>query len=440
MIKCGFSEIVITPRLGLNVPGYFDPRPADGIKDDLYARAFVVESNETAAFVVVDVLFLTAEHVKAIRAKVCGFTGIPELNVMVSATHSHTASPTDVADVMETICSRAADAVIIAYNNRKDALLGYGIGFEQTISFNRRYHMKNGTIKTNPGLRNPKIIKTAGVIDPSVNVIRVDNPDGSPMGLVVNFACHLDVVGDCEYSADYPGEMIKILKKVYGKDIGCVFMTGCCGDINHIDFTGKIDTTSPVRYKQMGRILAGNVIAVREKIFVTTDLEVSAKSITVKAPRRQPTAEQIEWSKSVINAKDDSDAVSLQTTDSSADVEYIAAANTRVVDLLYANDMIYLHENPIYEADVEISAVKIGDTAIVGLPGEIFVDIGLNIKNIFKNAVVTELANGCHGYIGTKKAHEQGSYEVRLNRYTYLAAETEDIVTDNALKILQELS
>ena len=448
MIKCGFSEKIITPYLGLNIPGYFDLRPADGIKDDLYARAFVIESNEPAAFVVVDIILLTAENVKAIRSRVNKFCGIPEKNIMVSATHTHTGSPTALNlygsvvgdEVTKQICDGAADAVIMAYHNRKEALLGYGKGSEYNISFNRRYHMKNGTIKTNPGLMNPNIIKPAGVIDPAVDVIRIDNPDGSPMGIIVNFACHLDVVGENEYSADYPGEMIKILKQVYGKNLGVVFMLGCCGDINHIDFTGKIDTSSPVRYKEMGRILAGDVIAVREKIRVRPDMDIAAKSITFTAPRRQPTAEQVEWAMGVINAGDD-DAVSLKQNDSSADVEYIAAANTRVVDLNYANDALWLHENPICEAEVEVSAVKIGDTAIVGIPGEVFVDIGLNIKKdkTFKNIIVTELANGCHGYIGTKLAHEQGSYETRLSRYTNLAAETEDLVMANTLEILKEL-
>ncbi len=441
MLKCGFFETVFTPELGLNIPGYFDPRPADGIKDDLKARAFVVDNGEkAAAFVVLDLLAMPDELGDAIRARITEHTGIPREYIMVSATHSHTSCPY-VGPCTEQVGKRAADAVILAYKYRTEAVVGCGVGQETGISFNRRYLMKNGTIRTNPGMLNHNIVRSMGIIDPDVTVLRVDKPCGKPLGVVVNFACHPDVVTGTEYSADYIGELSEMIKKALGEDVITVFINGDCGDINHIDFTGKIDTTSPIRYKQMGRILAGDVLAVRETIKPTDSMEIAALSEKVTIARRLPTSEQVEWSKKVINGEDPEENISLQEKNDDAGVEFIAASNTHVVNLSRANSIMWLHEHQIKTADVEVQAFRLGETGLVALPGEIFVEIGLAIKKAspFKYNINAEQANGLYGYIGTKLAHEQGSYEVQLSRYTNLAAEAEEKLVAKAGELLNRL-
>ncbi len=443
MIKCGFKELVITPELGLNIPGYFDPRPADGIKDDLMARAFVIDDGKTrAAFVVVDLLGVYKGFCDKVRARASELTGIPKENIMVSATHSHTGAPNhDGEPCMEQIALRTADAIYLADKNRSEAKIGCGVGSETGIAFNRRYLMKNGTYKTNPGMLNPNIVKSRGIIDPDVTVIRVDYPCGKPMGVVVNYAVHADVVTGTEYSADYIGELSRMIKKSLGEDVITVFMLGFCGDINHIDFTGKIDTTSPIRYKEMGRILAGDVIAVRERTATTDTTEIRALSEIVTLPRRQPTEEQLEWSRKVMSGENQREVVSLTEKNDDADVEFIAASDTQVVDRSYATDLLNLAANAKQTADVEVMTVGIGDIAVTSLPGEIFVEIGLQIKenSPFKYNLMCSLANDCHGYIGTKLAHEQGSYEVNLNAYTYLGGDAEEALVNKASELLKKL-
>lgn len=440
MLKVGFFETVITPELGLDIPGYFDRRPADGIKDDLYARAVVFDNGEKrAAMVVLDLCGAPKDLCDAIRDRVTQFTDIPREYIMVSATHTHTGAPR-VGEPTVMIAKRAADAVILADKYKTEAVVGTGVGKEEGISFNRRYLMKNGTIKTNPGMLNPNIVRGMGIIDPDVTVMRVDKPCGKPLGVVVNFACHADVVTGTEYSADYIGELSRCIKKALGEDVNTVFINGFCGDINHIDFTGRIDTTSPIRYKQMGRILAGDVLSVRETIKTQDAMDIAALDESIVIKRRLPTAEQLEWSRKVVNGEDTAEVVSLQVN-SDADVEFIAAADTHVVDLSYAKDMLKLDEMHLTEADVEVQTIKLGDTAVTAFPGEIFVEIGLQIKakSPYKYNIMAELANGLHGYIGTKLAHEQGSYEVKLSAYTYLADEAEEKLVTKADEMLKAL-
>src|SRR5690554_5997301 len=113
--------------------------------------------------------------------------------------------------------------------------IGTGRGYVDNIAFNRRYFMKDGSVKTNPGVLNPNIDKPAGPIDPDVLVMKIEDMDGNILGAVVNFACHLDVVGGNEYCADYAGELSKTLKSFYGKDFITLFLTGLSGNINHIN-------------------------------------------------------------------------------------------------------------------------------------------------------------------------------------------------------------
>ena len=63
---------------------------------------------------------------------------------------------------------------------------------------------------------------------------------------------------------------------------------------------------------------------------------------------------------------------------------------------------------------IEVQVFRLSDdVAIVGLTGEVFVDLGLAIKRAspFKTTLVVELCNDAPGYIPTKKAFAEGSYE-----------------------------
>jgi neutral ceramidase len=267
MIRCGMSETDITPQLGLPIPGYLNARFADGIKDNLYAKAAVFRrDDETAALISIDALDFEAEDVKRIRERVYEFTKIPEQNVMVCLTHTHTGGPVvncfgtkrDEAYISFLI-EKAAEAVASADSKLKPVKLGFGKGKAENIAFNRRYVMKDGSVKTNPGRKNPNVQKPAGPVDPDLTMMIITDTDDRPLGAVVNFACHLDTVGGNEFCADYPGELSRILKAVYGKDFCTLFLNGFSGNINHIDIHAE-SKPDPYHYKKMGAVLAGEVI------------------------------------------------------------------------------------------------------------------------------------------------------------------------------------
>ena len=73
--------------------------------------------------------------------------------------------------------------------------------------FNRRFHMADGTVRTNPGTGNPDVVRAAGPVDPDVGVLCIQKTDGAPVGLLCNYALHYVGGGDHEreISADYFG-------------------------------------------------------------------------------------------------------------------------------------------------------------------------------------------------------------------------------------------
>jgi neutral ceramidase len=89
--------------------------------------------------------------------------------------------------------------------------------------------------------------------------------------------------------------------------------------------------------------------------------------------------------------------------------------------------------------EVEVQVITLGpDLAWVSLPGELFVEFGLEIKKAspFKQTIIAELANGSIGYIPTQRAFDEGNYEPLSARCGKGSGE---ILTETAMKLLREL-
>lgn len=430
MLRCGMGEVVMTPLLGDQIPGSVSERFVSGIKDDLYAKALVMEiDQQLIAFVTLDAIDVPRHVVLGIRDKASRMTGIPALHINVMCTHAHTTGPTIRTSYVHAvdelyqnwIIHRAADAVALAYQCRREAQIGFGLGQEQDIAFNRRFYMKDGTVRTNPGIGNPDIIRPTGPIDPDVAVLRIDDLEGRPIGIVTNYACHADTVGGSEISGDYPGEMSEVLKRIYGDHIVSMFWQGASGNINHVDVSGKFPREKGHHYKKMGRILAGEVMKVREKIVYRNGLTMQMKIAYVTVNFRKPSPEEMTAAQQVLQAEQEH----------------------KMNEVKFARQAVELAQRGDETVDVEIQVFAMGDVAIVNLPAEMFVEFGLKIKqeSPFELTIVNELSNGSvSGYVCTQEAFRQTTgYENRLRKYSRLQVEAGDLFVDQALLLLNEL-
>ncbi len=179
MLHVGFAETDITPKLGSQSPGGMQARRLNSLHDPLKAVAMVVKSDQcTIALVGIDSLFIGAEATALARRMIEQETRIPGSHVLVGASHTHGGGPIASCfeseadpDYVELVAKRVAEAVNSAYHSFHAAEVGDGIGHEPSISFNRRFLMRDGRQLTHPGKGNPEIVKPAGPIDPAVGVL-----------------------------------------------------------------------------------------------------------------------------------------------------------------------------------------------------------------------------------------------------------------------------
>src|SRR5262249_26611692 len=122
--------------------------------------------------------------------------------------------------------AKIARAVQQAEASLNPARLSVGRGHEDTLAYNRRYHMKNGTVGWNPGKLNPNILKPAGPIDPEVAVVYFESLKQKPLVTYVNYAVHLDNVGGVQISADMPATVARLLAEVKGPDMVSLYTKG----------------------------------------------------------------------------------------------------------------------------------------------------------------------------------------------------------------------
>lgn len=438
-LKIGAASFKITPPVGIPLAGYYYARGAENIHDDLYAKAMVIESNGLkVAFVSCDLVGISAFIVEKVRSIVEKSTGIDAGNVMVSATHSHTGpvipnkkGKNDVykitgtpAEIQSKYISELPDmiakSVIQANSALAPAKISIGKGHEESINFNRRYFMSDGTVGWNPGKLNPKIVKPAGPVDPDVFVLYAETSDGKPVSTYVNFALHLDIVSGREISADMPYTLSTILGKIKGNDMVTMFTQGCSGNINHINVKTKGEQKGQNEAKRIGTVLAGEVIKTYAGLNPLEITDIRTKREIVKLPMPDIKPDELQKAREIISRNGKPDAPPF--------LEMVHAYT--VVDVLGKKDA------PV---NAEIQVMALGDLcAIVSIPGELFTELGMDIKNRspFKYTIVVELANACIGYLPDLKAFKEGNYEPLNSR---CAPGSGEILVEKALQLLNEL-
>lgn len=411
----GCASTDITPELAFPMSGYYHERLSEGTSDPLLAKAFVFKQGDCrVALVLCDIISLNQTWTDAARQKASKETGIPVSAILICATHTHTGPTRDDLKPDQTVemnaeavknndrtkydyglrlVTQVTAAISQASANLRPATIETGKAKVENLSFNRRFFMNNNDqVVFNPGIKNPHIIRPAGPIDPDPGIVLFkDAKTGKPFASIVNFALHLDTTGGVLFSADYPFYLSNVLQQKYGSDFFSGFGTGTCGDINHIDVSGATRRKAPQIGEQLGQIVAEAL----EKNLKPTQASLATVNNNLFWPKRKYTEEEIEKAKEIrpFIYKSGSPYTFLERTKAGM-----------VFKTLKRPDL----------TDLEIQAIRLSnDTAIVVLPGEVFVELGLAIKagSPFANTLVIELSKTDIAYVPTKKAVQEGSYE-----------------------------
>lgn len=421
-LLAGFAAVDITPPIGYRMSGYFNERLSTGTRDPLYAKAMVLKQGDVqAAIVICDLIGLQDKVTRRARTLAAEQTKIPAEHICVAATHTHTAplyagalrelfhrkavekhgrDPQEEVDYPQVLVNKIAEAIAAADKAASAVKLSTGIGEEKSLSFNRRFHMKDGTVVFNPGRQNPNIVRAAGPIDPDVGLALFRSAKtNEPIGMLTVFALHLDTTGGTQYSADYPHYLQATLRGQLGKSLHSLFGAGTCGDINHIDVS-KPATANPIQSEaeRIGVALGEKVLAsVADLTLQSPQLEVRRGVIEV--PKQEYSDDEIERA--------------------SARIEKVGTRDLTFLEQVEATKIVDLQLRPGDTIPLEVQVFRLSaETAIVCLPGEVFVELGQAIKQAspFKSTLVMELCNDTPAYIPTQKAFAEGSYETVNSR------------------------
>jgi len=435
----GTAVVDITPPVGYRMSGYFHERLSTGTANPLHAKALVVKQGGVrAAMVFCDIIGLSLDASSRARKAAAKKTGIPAENILVAATHSHTGplyfgalrkhfhdlavaehgrDPCEKVDYPKRLVAGIVEAVAKADAAAAPVRLAAGSAEQKGLSFNRRFHMKDGRVRFNPGVLNPDIVRAAGPIDPEVGIVLLRGAsDGKARAAIVNFALHLDTVGGTKYAADYPFFLENALREKLGEDLVCLFGTGACGDINHIDVTKR----ERLKTEHIGRTLGETVAAAAGKLKPAAEAALAVRRRIVEAPLQRYSPERIAWAR-----------------------ENVGKIGTRGLSFLKqveAYKILALQLRGGETIPLEVQVLRLSpDVAVVGLPGEIFVELGLAIKRAspFATTLVVELSHDAPGYIPTKKAFAEGSYETVNSR---VAPGGGEMLVEAATALLKELA
>ncbi len=442
MIKSGWSEVDITPWLGVPLAGYFNLRKAEKVLDSLKVVSLYIENSENS-FVIIscDLCFLDNAFVKEVKSLLKKVSNIKESQIMISTTHTHTGPLTkdffgQKIDViyLEMLKEKIVESFLKAQKNASPSNIYFTEGNVEGISFNRRYLMKDGKVITNPKKDNPDIIGPDGPVDRSVGLIKIEREDKESQLILMNFSLHLDTVGGNYVSSDFVGIIREILKKVYGKETYFIYLQGAAGDINHLDPDGRIQTYNLYNRIRIGRVLSGEIIKKLEFAERIENIDLKSLEKKIEINLRFPSFDEIEEAKKISRMKDK------KTGNKDITSEDLASGSWET-RLFYAEETLRLSKERKKKDEMSIQVLRIGNISFVGIPAEVFTEIGFEIKekSPFPHTFIVELANGCFGYLPTKEAFKKGGYETKLNSYNRLSSDTEKKVILTSLSLLDKI-
>lgn len=441
-LRLGTSQIDITPPIGWRMAGNYYEKFNNGIHDPLYVKTMVWEQNGIrTALVICDVCSVPRPITNRIRQQISQTLGIPFHHVSVAATHTHAGpefhgmlwdlfhqkaiethggdphAPIDYQSVLVESCVKSVQQ---ALQHMRPVTIEAGVAEQRGIVFNRRFHMKDGTVRFNPGKLNPDIVRPAGPVDEELSILLFrDTSSNQPVASLTSFPIHTAVFGGDRYGADFPGLLHSNLKAEFGDHFFSLYGQGTSGDTNHFDVsTDKPDPNSEF----IASALTHTFLNALPSLTRAAKSSLAVMSTKVNVPFVEITPDQVKKARQTFDRQHELKPSFLELVDA------WKIMNT---------DMLMRQEGDMHSMEVHAFRLD-GDTAVVTWPHEIFVELGMALKerSPFKNTLIITLANDFDFYIPTRKAFAEGSYEIVTSSVQPGAGEA---LVDETLVLLSHL-
>lgn len=441
-LVAGAAEVDISPpKLPVLASGGFLERIGTELRDPLFARGLVLgDGPKRLALVVVDTLMMPREMLDAVKQQAAASTGIPTANILISATHTHTAPsvmgalgtgvdghyaaflPGKLVECIEKAATamqpaRAGWASVIDRENtncrvwiRRPDRIGEDPFGKQTIR-----------AMMHPGYQNPDYLGPCGPEDPQLSVLSVVRPDGSSLALVANYSMHY--FGASPVSADYFGRFAAMVSEELSRRGGgkpCVAMMshGTSGDQHWMDYSQPRKSIDMETY---ARRVAGRAIEAFEKVEYRDRVALDAAETALTFNRRVPDEQRESWARGIVAAMGDRTRPASQPE-------------------VYAWEQMYLLDEP--NRQIRLQALRIGDLAITAIPCEVYAITGLKLKtqSPFVHTMNIELAGGGEGYVPPPELFPFGGYNTWPARTAGLETTAEPKIVEAMLGLLETLA
>ena len=411
VLKAGAAIEEITPYNSQFLYGYpYVERMSTGVHDPLCTNAlFLDNGSRQVMFLANDILYLNKVSVANIRNGINAATGVPQSNIMISTTHTHSAPvPFDVIisrndkvvppvdmEYIHFVEQQAIKAGIRAFEAARPAEVGYVMGDATGLGTNRH--------------------DPAGPRDMQVPTMLVRGLDGKYICAMMVVCMHPTVLHEDSKlcSSDFPHYTRELLRKeLLGEGCPVAYFTGTSGDQSPRHVTHGNNFSEAQR---LGEIVAASIIAKSsEGVIFSRDPEIKVAGTLLDLPRRE--FPSVEWA--VANrdrAKSHFEALKADPTSDpretrTAEVDWFGSEEALLLSTLSrANELGCVYDTCL---PAEIQVIKVGDFSFAAWPGEIFVEFGLWLKAACGNVSLIGYANGdLQGYVVTREAVEKRYYE-----------------------------
>ena len=381
--SCDITPDVVAHKVPLAGYGARKGKPATGVHDALHAKVlFLREGTQAMALVTCDLRSVTPQ-LKQQALEKASELGLTADTLFMCGSHTHDGpsifpekfwqaqfGQCDPA-VIDAMSSAIAGGLRAAAKSLAPARVGWGNERLEHFTRNRRWHYDNDARKA---------AGETPALNPILSVLRVDGEDGKPRALLVHFATHPTILDadNMLVSAEWPGVLQQTLEAAF-PGVVVLYCNGAEGDQSP---EGTRGTDVFERVKAYGTLLAERAQAVAQGINTKPDQPIGIVRITPDLPP-------------------------IQFSPGAAKGPYKA------------------YEPAAKEAlpkRAEIQVFRVGDTALVGLPGEPICEVGLETQKQvasagLKNVLTIGLANDYLGYIVNEKEYPHGGYEVDERSY-----------------------
>jgi hypothetical protein len=406
-LQAGVAKANLEPALGMAMSGYgARTSVAQGVLDPVQTRVLAIsDGHRTIALVTLDLAYgIEKPEMDEIRTAVRP-AGVEQVIFLASHTHSGPTYSTNLDSYRKAV-NRIQQVIPIAARAMTPVRIGTGWGIAY-LGHNRRALMLDGQPRM---FWRDETQVPSGPVDPTVGVIRLDRRDGSPLAILVNYACHPVVLGpeNLSYSADYPSAMRDTIEDGFNRSPMAFFLQGAPGDINPYFDKTPLMQDAVLRMQETGRKLGQEVLRVAKAIHteVTPAPAIQTKTVVLRVKSR--------W-----------------------DVAKIRA----VIKERYRLDEMRAGRLLREEMDLPVTTLVLNhELAFVTMPGEPFVDFQMTLRarSPLPNTYLLGYADGLFGYFPTMAAAVRGGYGANSTA-TQVEVGTGERLLDTGLISLYEL-